>query len=310
MRILVVGDLHGRKPKIHFKDFDCIVQVGDVCSDKKFRPYVDLWFKLLKELEDYAPTYEELMLSEIGKRGIKKLENESLNEGRKILEYLNSFGKPVFIVPGNWDQSYGETRIKDIDKDNYSYIKSWLDRWSGKKTNPKLIQGLKNLKDCHFENHEFYKINFLGYGICNAPEEFVKKARKFKLSQKKFEIIKKSSAKLYSWITAKYKKRNKKFPTIFISHNIPYDTKLDLILKKDSPRYKTHGGSIYARNFCKKYQPLLCIGGHIHEHFGKVKIKKTTVINAGFGKDAQVLIDVDEEKGKIRKIEFYKGYKK
>ena len=48
MKILVIGDLHGRKPKIHFKDFDCVIQVGDVCDDSKFRPYIKKWFKLAR----------------------------------------------------------------------------------------------------------------------------------------------------------------------------------------------------------------------------------------------------------------------
>ncbi len=49
MKILVIGDLHGRKPKIHFKDFDCIIQIGDVCNDKEFRPFVNRWFRAIKK---------------------------------------------------------------------------------------------------------------------------------------------------------------------------------------------------------------------------------------------------------------------
>ena len=169
---------------------------------------------------------------------------------------------------------------------------------------------MKNVYDCQLKSHEFNGINFVGYGLCNSPENFIKTAKKYKLSEKKLEIIKKYSNKIYRNVEEAYKKRNKKLPVIFLSHNIPYNTKLDLVLKKDSFRYKTHAGSIYARKICNKYQPLICVGGHIHEHFGKIKLGKTSVINAGFGKDASVLIDMDEKKGKIRKIEFYKGYKK
>ena len=57
---------------------------------------------------------------------------------------------------------------------------------------------------------------------------------------------------------------------------------------------------------CLRHKPLLCVGGHIHDWYGKDKLGETTVINAGYGRDAQVLIDLDEKKGKIRKIEFYK----
>ena len=52
MKILVIGDLHGRKPVIRFKDFDCIIQVGDLADDSKFLPYIKGWFQLLKKPEN------------------------------------------------------------------------------------------------------------------------------------------------------------------------------------------------------------------------------------------------------------------
>jgi len=310
MKILVIGDLHGRMPKIHFKDFDCIIQVGDVCSDKKFRPYVDLWFKLLKKDPENAPNTEELIIEDIGKKGYKKLEKDSLEKGKEILKFLNSFGKPIFMVAGNWDESYGFSRIKDPDKSDYHSRKAFYDRYLGDEINSKLIKGLKNIQNCMYKNHVFSEINFLGYGLSSGAELLKKKGKKLDVSKKQFEVLKKSLNKIFNKLSSAFKKRNKKFPTIFISHNVPYNTKLDVVKDKDNYADKMHLGSSIARKFCEKYQPLLCVGGHIHEHFGKTKIGKTTVINAGFGKDANVLIDLDEEKGKIRKIEFYKGYKK
>ena len=49
MRILALGDLHGRKPKIKTKDFDVFVLVGDICDDRKIGPLYKEWFKKLKE---------------------------------------------------------------------------------------------------------------------------------------------------------------------------------------------------------------------------------------------------------------------
>lgn len=68
MRILVIGDLHGQKPRIHFKDFDCIIQVGDVCSDKEFRPYYNKWFQLLKKDRNTEIDVEDLIIKDIGKK--------------------------------------------------------------------------------------------------------------------------------------------------------------------------------------------------------------------------------------------------
>lgn len=310
MKILVIGDLHGRKPRIHFKDFDCIIQVGDVCSDKKLGKYYRLWFRLLKDFGDDAPDVEELILSDVGEKDYEKLKKESLKIGRGILEYLNSFGKPIFMVAGNWDESYGPSKIKDFDKSDYHYMKAFYDRYLGDKINSKLVKGLKNIRNCMYKNHVFSELNLLGYGLSSAGENLKRgNYKKLNVSKEKLEILKGSLNKIFNKLFLTYKKRNKKFPTIFISHNVPYNTKLDVIKDKKSYAYNKHLGSYVARKFCERYQPLLCIGGHIHDHFGKTKIGKTIVINAGFGKDANVLIDLDEEKGKIRKIEFYKGYK-
>jgi len=42
---LILGDMHGRKPNIHFKNFDAILCVGDFCSDA-LRKYI---FQALRE---------------------------------------------------------------------------------------------------------------------------------------------------------------------------------------------------------------------------------------------------------------------
>ena len=310
MKILVIGDLHGRKPRIHFKDFDCIIQVGDVCDNSKIGLYIKEWFELLKKEETSFMESDQFIISKIGKKELKKLEKESLEKGREILKYLNSFGKSTFMVAGNWDYSYGPSKIKGINKSDYNYRKSFYDWYLGDKINPKLVQGLKNIKCCMYRNHVFSGINFLGYGLSSGAELLKKKGRKLNVSKKQFEVLKRSLNKIFNKLSFAYKKRNKTLPLIFISHNIPYNTKLDVVKDKNSYAYKKHLGSWIARKFCEKYKPLLCIGGHIHEGKGKDKIGKTIVINPGFGKDAQVLIDLDEEKGKVRKIEFYKKYKK
>lgn len=70
---------------------------------------------------------------------------------------------------------------------------------------------------------------------------------------------------------------NKKL--IFISHSIPYKTKLDA-LNHD------HTGSISIRKFIEKHKPILHFCGHLHENEAKRdKISNTLIINPGpYGK--------------------------
>lgn len=89
---------------------------------------------------------------------------------------------------------------------------------------------------------------------------------------------------------------------LFISHNVPFNTSLDKIVNPASPRKGYHYGSIIAREMIEKYQPLVCIGGHMHEHFGKCTLGKTTCINAGFSGKVNTLLELEENK--ITKIQF------
>ena len=281
MKLLVVGDLHGNKPLIHFKDFDAIIAPGDFCSDVS-RKYI--FRNLIKQRDD--PDYKLEWWDEIGREKAKEMLEKSLKDGRKILEFLNSFDVPVFLVPGNWDQTgFKEYKWKRI-KDN-----NW----------PRLIKGLDNLRDVHFRKRTLDGIDFIGYGVVSGPEIPQYKKDKDRLTRDElkkqkadYETKKKRLSKLFQQL---------KNPTIFMPHNVPFKTRLDMITNKDSPKYGYHYGSVIAREIVEKYQPLLCIGGHMHEHFGRQKLGITTCINAGFGSKVNTLIDLDEKrKNKKHKV--------
>lgn len=305
MKVLVIGDLHGRKPLIHFKEFDCIVQIGDVCDDSEFRPYINKIFHLLKQGKEVLGI-DEFIISKIGKKGFNRMVNESISKGYEILKYLDSFGKPVFFVPGNWDESYGKTKIKNIDKSSYNYLKAFFDFYLHGKANKKLLKGLKNVRDCHFNNYFFKELNFVGYGLSSGPELLSDRKMNLELNKKERAILIEESKKLYGKLKNVYEKRNKQFSVFFISHNIPFKTRLDVVKNEKSYAHKKHLGSSIARKFCEKCKPLICVGGHIHECAGKDKIGRTLVINPGFGRNANVLVDIDGLNRRIRKVEFYK----
>ena len=279
VKFLVIGDLHGNKPKIYTKDFDAIIAPGDFCSDNLRRYMFQALKKEIQTGEEYW--WYNLMTKAKAKKEVIK----SLKDGRKILKYLNSFNKPVFALPGNWDW----TRETDWSYLNKNYWKSYL------------IKGLKNIKNCHKKKHNFQDLAILGHGITSGPEYPVKE-RIERYSKKEISKEKKEYKKLFNQMNKKFVKTNK--PIIFLTHNVPYNTKLDKIINKSSPLNGKHMGSYLARQLIIKHKPLVCIGGHMHEHFGKDKLGSTTIINAGFGSYVNTVLEIRDNK--IIRLEFIK----
>lgn len=282
VKFLIIGDLHGNKPKIYSKDFDAIIAPGDFCSDN-LRKYM---FQALKKEIQIGKEYWWYNL--MSKARAKKEVIKSLKDGRKILEFLNSFNKPVFALPGNWDWTGRETW--ESPKKNY---------WTSY-----LIKGLKNIRNCHKNKFKFKDLTIIGHGITSSPEypqkETIKRYTKKELANKKKKYV-----KLFNQMSKKFKKEEK---IIFLSHNIPYNTKLDKIINKSSPMNGKHMGSLLARQLIEKHKPLVSIGGHMHEHFGKDKLGNTTIINAGFGSYVNTILEINDNK--ITKLNFIRKNKK
>ncbi len=267
-------------PKFYRKDFDAIIAPGDFCSDA---PRKYMFQALRKKIENPDSKLEWYDLT--GKSKAEKMIKKSLSDGRKILEKLNSFGVPVYIAPGNWDWTgHKREKLKTLRKNHYK----------------ELIKGLKNIKDTYHKKIDIGNYEIVGHGITSGPEYPKHKDILEKTKPKKLKKIKKEYDRLYKKVSSLFKKAKKS--VIFISHNVPFDTSIDKITNKESPRYGYHFGSVIAREMIDKYQPLVCIGGHMHEHFGKCQIKKTTAINAGFGSSVNVWMELEDNK--IKRLEF------
>lgn len=271
VKFLVIGDLHGEMPIIHTSKFDAILCPGDICGDD-IRPY---WLKVFRkrkegievDLDSVCPKWKQ-----------KLLEIKSIQKGKKVLKYLNSLNKPIFLVPGNWEPTQYEDGIKISEKNKWKNI----------------ILKYKNIKDVEYKKINFKGINIIGHGSTSGPEQLIKNKNNIQA----FKYYQKVQTKLNNL----FSKNNK--PTIFISHNVPYNTKLDLIDYPASNMHGKHFGSTLARKMIIKHKPMLCIGGHIHEGFGKDILKKTICINAGFGGNVNTLIEVDISNNEIINIKF------
>ena len=77
---------------------------------------------------------------------------------------------------------------------------------------------------------------------------------------------------------------------ILLVHNPPINSSLDLTFTK------LNIGSISIRNAIEKYQPDLCLCGHVHESQSQEKIGKTLCINPGASKSGNAsLLEFNEE---------------
>ncbi|MBN2202615.1 MAG: metallophosphoesterase [Candidatus Aenigmarchaeota archaeon] len=288
MRLLILGDLHGQKPRFRFKDFDAVITPGDFCYPNDLRKYQ---FRFIRE-KLKNPEIKYKWYDIVGKKKTRALIKKSLFKGRMVLESLDSVGVPVFIVPGNWDF----TQERDS---KWNFLKK------GHFKN--LISGLKNVKNTHMKISNFKDYAIVGYGISSGPEvpqhkEDMKNVEK-KVLEKKLKKSKKEYEQKYQRVSKLFGKAKK--PIIFLSHNVPFNTKLDKITTKSSPRYGYHYGSLITRDIIEKYQPLISIAGHMHENLGKTKIGKTVCINSGFGSKVNVLLELEGKT--IKKIKFHNG---
>lgn len=282
IKIFVIGDFHGILPNkliniAKKKDIDIVVSTGDFCGNKQ---YVKLFFKYIYGTDNDLADF-------IGKRKMHELETKTVDSGIKILKQLNSLNKKIVVVTGNWDR----TGRKEIGYLNFA------DKYT-KRFN-KEIKKFKNIKIVDFDNYNFNGYTFVGYPRSTYPG-IITKLRLKRLKHLKGNIksyikqIIKDNKEFYNKIKRKFRK-----DTILISHNSPYQTKLDKI--KKGPMKGKHSGSYLTRKIIMNLKPILAVTGHIHEGRGICKIGKTLVINSGAANEGKSAI-ISVERGKVKNI--------
>lgn len=283
MKILVLGDLHGQQPEIAFSDFDIVVAPGDFCSDGA-RPYA---FQALEANARHTgpPLAWHDFLS---RPEAEALVRQSLADGRKVLERLDALGVPVMVVPGNGDW----LPTPDVD---WELLRS--DHFTG------LLSGLGHVHPIDHRAVVIGGLAFVGYGgsagpeIPQSPEDH---------GQRSAVEAAEGEARYRSHLAALTRcLQTPADGAVLVSHNVPFDTPLDLIQDPRSPRCGLHFGSVVARQLIESTHPLICIGGHMHEHFGMCRIADTIVINAGFGRHVNTLIEIEDFA--VRRIRFHGG---
>ncbi|MDD4354070.1 MAG: metallophosphoesterase, partial [Candidatus Nanoarchaeia archaeon] len=200
MKLLLIGDFHGKIPKIkkEHENFDAILCTGDLPKSDELRKWL---FKLWEKRHE-GKKLHELM----DKEKYCKIYNDALKSQIPILEWLNNWNKPVFFVYGNHDYDFNS--IKDI-----KYLKNITSL-------NELIKNYKNIKLLVNKIEIFKEINIIGFSDSFSRHH---KTEKFK------KMWNKRLEKLFN-------KMNKKNFNIFLTHDTPQGV-LDKIKDKNSPVY-------------------------------------------------------------------------
>jgi len=90
-----------------------------------------------------------------------------------------------------------------------------------------------------------------------------------------------SEHEIEEFLTAAYKNYCKDRPLLLVTHQPPFKTKLDRVMKMK------HVGSRAVRDFIDNVQPLVGISGHIHESRDVEMMNETTLVNPGALKDGK-----------------------
>ena len=259
MKILAIGDFHGKFPRkfeklIKREKIDLVVSNGD------FFPFIyrKLWFK-----HCYHTNVD--LWEVIGRKKYLELVKKDLQGGEGALKKLNALSVPVITVIGNLDY----TSLQD----SYDERPSRGDLRRQNLLGP-ILKKYRNIKRFDYSYFLFGDYVFIGAYGGSSPGQVKSKA--YKRYRKKLDLL--------------FKKfKGKK--VIFVSHNVPYNTKLDKISMKAHTHVRgKHYGSKLIRRVISRWKPLVHIGGHIHEGRGKDKLGKTICVNPGAAHEGHAAI--------------------
>jgi len=286
MRILAIGDFHGKFPvklkkKIEKEKIDLILSNGDYAG-------IDEWRKPLKKVFKATEKGQDLTVENIiGKKRYNELLKKDYAAGKVILRELNKLKIKTFSVFGNGD-----------------WYKVFFNPRRWKRDYGLFIKKLKYVKNINRGKARFRKLSIVGFGGYLDPDVyFTKKGIKATNSNK--EILKRRK-KRYKQQEKRLIKLMKNKPDILLIHYNPYKC-LDKMKAKGFLLTGSCMGVCFYNRAIKKYKPKLVVCGHMHENQGKCKLGKTLIINTGAACEGRAaIIEFDEKKGKVGKVRFIK----
>lgn len=278
-KILAIGDFHGQLSnkllnKIKQESPDYILSPGDFCGNKQL---AKLYFKYA-----YGKTEDEIP-KHIKKR-LDLLDKIAMRDGIKVIQKLKSLNIPIFAIRGNWDPTpFGHDLISKVDKKSVKKFEKLQD---------------KNLNFVDFKTLDFVDFVLVG-GVSSTAPINPKQYTVNKVEEQR-DLSRSDAKKYLKELNKNWKIRQKDYEDafrvakklnkeiIFLTHNTPYKTKLDLL--KRGPQKWKHYGSFQEKLIIKEFKPELVLCGHIHENFGKDMINKSIIANSGSAMQNQYVI--------------------
>ena len=273
MKILVIGDFHGKFPKKFFKEVDnvdLVVALGDYAGIDEWRPYLLYCSKFYSKGLKPKKSLKEFL----GEKKYKEIFKKDDLAGRYVLNILSELKKHVFYVFGNADDRF------------YKYpFENFFDVTGA---NSRFIKGLKNIKNITYGKVSLKNISFFGFGgyvdvdsyLENKDAEY-RKSEKYRLILSRYN---KSKKRFFSMLASPGKK------DIFVFHYPPKGY-FDIIKagKTNHMNGKSAGIGFFTEAI-KKYKPKLVLCGHMHEYQGIKKMGKSYILNPGCAAEGKFAI--------------------
>lgn len=278
-RILFIGDFHGKFPtklKSEIKKADIVFSLGDFGGSDK----------LLKVIFKY---FAQGWYNVVGEKKAAQYVKEDYESGKKILEELGKFQKPIYTIPGNWD-FLSHSKLERTAKLKFVLY-------------PELAKKIKNLVWWRRGIKRVDNLKVLAFGGFLTSSNYTKKGGHFSKDKNKFAKYKRWEKKEINQLM----KHASKDIDILISH-WPMENYYDEVrYKGENPMNGKHVGFSGYLTFVKKYQPKVFVSGHMHEHQGVKKLGKTLVISTGSAKEGKACVLYwPEKKGEKIKVELIK----
>lgn len=285
MRILAIGDFHGKFPDklkklIKKGKPDLILSNGDYTGIDGWRKPLKIMFRELAEGVDIS--VQEIL----GEKRYKDLLKKDYAAGKVPLRELNKFHVKVFSVFGNGDWYKSKWNKSDRKYET-------------------LIKKLRNIKNINKGRGSFRGLKIAGFGgYADSDVYFTKIGMRAINSDNEDNIDRR---KRYKTEERNLMRLMKNKPDILLTHYTPYKC-LDRMKEKGLMLNGSHMGVSSYNRAIKKYSPALVVCGHMHENPGSCRIGNSVVVNPGAASEGKcAVIEFDEVRKKVLNIKFFKN---